>query len=149
MSLKQAVCGVVLVAATAGLTGCGAQSVTSGSVPESSRASAASTAPSSAQAVPASTAPATSSSGPAAAEDVVITITDFQYEVPETVAPGTTVTVVNEDSAPHTVTGQGEGEFNAVAAAGETVTFTAPEEPGEYPIICTYHPQMSATLVVR
>ncbi|GAB2603550.1 hypothetical protein GCM10009696_06280 [Kocuria himachalensis] len=79
----------------------------------------------------------------------MITIRDFQYELPDSVAPGVTVTVINEDAAPHTVTAANEGGFDAIAAAGETVTFTAPEVPGEYPIICTYHPQMSATLVVQ
>jgi plastocyanin len=79
----------------------------------------------------------------------VITIKDFQYELPDSVAPGATVTVINEDAAPHTVTAENDGGFDAIAAGGETVTFTAPEEPGEYPIICTYHPQMSATLVVQ
>ncbi|MHC5560698.1 cupredoxin domain-containing protein [Kocuria sp. U4B] len=153
MNLKRAVFSLVVVAAVAGLTGCGPGSETSGSAPETSPTSAAPTAPStaqsSAQAAPASSAPAASSSAPAAAEDVVITITDFQYDLPASVAPGATVTVINEDTAPHTVTAQDEGGFNAVAAAGETVTFTAPEEPGEYPVICTYHPQMSATLVVQ
>lgn len=143
MNLQQTMLSIAVVAAAAGLTGCGAQSGPSGSVPEATSSSAASIAPSSVQATPAT------SSAPVAAEEVVITIRDFQYELPESVAPGATVTVINEDAAPHTVTAQNEGGFDAIAAAGETVTFTAPEEPGEYPIICTYHPQMSATLVVQ
>lgn len=142
MNLHQAMLSFLVAAAAAGLTGCGAQSGPSGSAPETSPTSVAPTAESSAPAAPAS-------SAPAAAEEVVLTIRDFQYEVPESVTPGATVTVINEDTAPHTVTAQDDGGFNAVAATGETVTFTAPEEPGEYPIICTYHPQMSATLVVQ
>lgn len=134
MNLKQTVCGVVLAAAAASLTGCGPGSETSGPVPETPLTSAAST---------------VQSSAPAAAEEAVITIRDFQYEVPESVAPGATVTVINEDAAPHTVTAESEESFDAIAAGGKTVTFTAPEEPGEYSIICTYHPQMSATLVVQ
>lgn len=149
MNLRQTMLSVAVVAAAAALTGCGAESGPSGSVPAAPSSSAAATAPSSAQAAPASSAPAATSSAPAAAEEVVITIRDFQYELPDSVAPGATVTVINEDAAPHTVTAENEGDFDAVAAGGETVTFTAPEEPGEYPIICTYHPQMSATLVVR
>lgn len=153
MNLRQTMLSVAVVAAAAALTGCGAESGPSGSVPAAPSSSAAATAPSSApssaQAAPASSAPAATSSAPAAAEEVVITIRDFQYELPDSVAPGATVTVINEDAAPHTVTAENEGDFDAIAAGGETVTFTAPEEPGEYPIICTYHPQMSATLVVR
>lgn len=146
MKLKQAMVIVVLAGAAGGLTGCGAEEGPSGSVPSSSVAS---TAASSAPATPASSTPEASSSAPAATEEVVITIRDFQYEVPESVAPGATVTVINEDAAPHTVTAQDDGGFDAMAAGGEKVTFTAPEAPGEYPIICTYHPQMSATLVVQ
>lgn len=149
MNLQRTMLGVAVVAAAVALTGCGAESGPSGSVPASPSSSAASTAPSSAQAAPATSAPAATSSEPAAAEKAVITIREFQYELPDSVAPGATITVVNEDAAPHTVTAERDGDFDAVAAGGETVTFTAPEEPGEYPIICTYHPQMSATLVVR
>lgn len=149
MKLKQAMVIVVLASAAGGLTGCGAQSGPSASVPSDSSSSAASTAASSVPATPASSTPEASSSASATAEDVVITIKDFQYELPASVAPGATVTVINEDTAPHTVTADNDGAFDAVAAGGETVTFTAPEEPGEYPIICTYHPQMSATLVVQ
>jgi plastocyanin len=78
----------------------------------------------------------------------MITIKDFEYEMPESIAPGATVTVVNEDDAPHTVTAKDEGGFDVDVPAGETATFTAPEEAGEYAVICTYHPEMSASLVV-
>lgn len=149
MNLQQTMLSIAVVAAAAGLTGCGAQNGPSGSAPEATTSSVASTAASSAPAPPASSTSEASSSAPAAGEEVGITIRDFQYKLPESVAPGATVTVINEDAAPHTVTAQGDGGFDAIAAAGETVTFTAPEEPGEYPIICTYHPQMSATLVVQ
>lgn len=109
-----------------------------------------------------SASPSTSSSAPAEpssesaepteaaeepAEKVVITISDFAFQVPESVPPGAEVTVVNEDSSYHTVTGD-DGEFDVGARKGEPVTFTAPEEPGEYPFHCTPHPDMQATLVV-
>lgn len=149
MNLKQAMVIVALAGAAGGLTGCGAQSGPAGSVPDAPTSNAVSSAPASVQESPASPAPSATSSESAAAKEVVITIRDFQYELPGRIAPGATVTVINEDAAPHTVTAQDGGGFDAIAAGGETVTFTAPEEPGEYPIICTYHPQMSATLVVR
>ncbi|WP_258069925.1 cupredoxin domain-containing protein [Arthrobacter sp. SX1312] len=84
----------------------------------------------------------------APAEEAVITIADFEYQMPESIAPGAEVTIINEDSAPHTVTAGGDGEFDVEVGAGETVSFTAPEEAGEYEVICTYHPEMSGTLVI-
>lgn len=83
------------------------------------------------------------------AEEVVITVEDFEYDISASVSPGATVTVVNKDSVPHTVTSEEEGLFDATFEGGETVTFTAPEEPGEYPFVCTIHPAMTGTLVVE
>ena len=83
------------------------------------------------------------------AEEVVITVEDFEFDISGSVSPGATITVVNKDSAPHTVTSEEEGLFDATFEGGETVTFTAPEEPGEYPFICTIHPAMTGTLVVE
>ncbi|MFP5335517.1 MAG: cupredoxin domain-containing protein [Actinomycetes bacterium] len=84
----------------------------------------------------------------APAEELVITISDFAFDVPATVPPGAEVTVVNEDSSFHTVTAA-DGAFDVDAPGGETVTFTAPEEPGEYAFSCTPHPRMTATLTVE
>ena len=81
------------------------------------------------------------------AEKVVITISDFAFQVPGPVPPGAEVTVVNEDSSYHTVTAD-DGTFDVGARQGEPVTFTAPEQPGDYPLHCTPHPNMTATLVV-
>ncbi|KRF09418.1 hypothetical protein ASH00_00775 [Arthrobacter sp. Soil782] len=68
--------------------------------------------------------------------------------MPDSVPAGAEITVVNEDTAPHTVTTTETEDFDAIVQGGETVTFTAPSEPGEYPFICTYHPNMTGTLVV-
>lgn len=84
----------------------------------------------------------------AQAEEIVITIRNFEYEMPETVPAGAEITVVNEDTAPHTVTTTETEDFDAIVQGGETTTFTAPSEPGEYPFFCTYHPNMTGTLVV-
>lgn len=92
-------------------------------------------------------APDSGAAGEQSAEEVVITISDFAFEVPESVPPGAEVTVVNEDSSFHTVTAD-DGTFDVGARQGEPVTFTAPDEPGEYPFHCTPHPNMTATLVV-
>ena len=85
-------------------------------------------------------------SEPAGAE-AAITIADFTFSVPETVEPGAEITVTNEDTALHTVTAD-DGAFDVAAPGGETVTFTAPTEPGEYAFHCGPHPDMVATLVV-
>lgn len=81
------------------------------------------------------------------AAEVVITISDFEFEVPDTIPAGAEVTIVNEDSSFHTVTAD-DGAFDVDAPGGESVTFTAPDEPGEYAFHCTPHPNMTATLVI-
>lgn len=82
------------------------------------------------------------------AEDLVLTISDFSYRVPERVEPGATVTVRNEDGVGHTVTSDEEGVFDVVVGPGEQVSFTVPDEAGDYPFHCTPHPAMTGVLVV-
>lgn len=81
-----------------------------------------------------------------------IVISNFGFQ-PSTlvVAPGTKVTVHNEDSAIHTVTNLGSpkgfdtGDINT----GATVTFTAPSTAGAYQYTCEIHQFMHGTLQVR
>lgn len=80
-------------------------------------------------------------------EETVVTISDFAFDVPESVPPGAEITVVNEDGSFHTVTAD-DGTFDVDVPGGETVTFTAPADAGEFAFHCTPHPQMTATLVV-
>lgn len=81
-----------------------------------------------------------------------ITIKDFKYGEPLTVAPGTQITVTNEDTAGHDVVSDDAGKFKTpVLGKGESGTFTAPTEPGTYKYSCSLHPgSMSGigTLVV-
>ena len=84
-----------------------------------------------------------------AAEEVVITIEEFAYDLPDAVPPGAEITVRNMDGVGHTVTADEGGAFDVVVGPGEEVTFTAPSEAGEYPFHCTPHPAMTATLVVE
>ena len=91
-----------------------------------------------------SSSPSEASSAPA--EEIVITIKEFAYEVPESVPAGATVTVVNDDDVAHTVTA--EGDFDVNVAPGETGTFTAPDAAGDYAFICIFHSNMKGTLVV-
>ena len=86
-----------------------------------------------------------SSSAPA--EEVVITIKDFKYSGPDSVSPGAEVVVKNEDAEAHTVTAD-DGEFAVDIAPGETATFTAPDEAGDYDYFCEFHGNMTSTLTV-
>jgi plastocyanin len=68
-----------------------------------------------------------------------IDIKDFQYNPAALqVKVGETVTVKNEDTAPHTVTAK-DGSFNADVPANGSATFTV-SKPGDHPYECTYHP---------
>ncbi|MEU9094969.1 cupredoxin domain-containing protein [Streptomyces sp. NPDC087901] len=81
----------------------------------------------------------------------LITIKDFAFHPAAlTVAPGTKVTVINKDSATHTVTATSGKAFDTgQVKSGQTVTFDAPARPGSYPYICTIHPTMNGSLTVR
>jgi len=83
------------------------------------------------------------------AEPVVITIKDFAFTGPASVAPGATVMVVNEDRSSHTLTSEKDDFDEVLVQGGADGTFTAPTEPGEYAYVCTYHPEMTGTLVVK
>lgn len=91
--------------------------------------------------------PATSAT--AAPAGATITISGMQFGPPLTVAPGTTVTVVNSDSAEHSVTADTGNAFNVEIDGKATATFTAPSAPGTYAYHCSYHPSMHGQLVVQ
>jgi plastocyanin len=89
-----------------------------------------------------------SDSGSGASSADVITIKDFKYTDPASVAPGAKITVKNLDSIAHTVTADSGGSFDDQSQPGNS-TFTAPTKPGTYPYHCTFHPEMHGTLVVK
>ena len=78
----------------------------------------------------------------------LITIADFKYNLTGTVEPGAQVAVTNEDNVGHTVTSDEEGLFDVEVGPGQTITFTAPDEPGEYSYYCIPHPSMVSVLSV-
>lgn len=84
---------------------------------------------------------------PAAATPVIV-IKDFEYQVPDSVPAGTTITVRNDDSEAHTVTSDEGGAFDVTIRAGGTATFPAPAKAGDFPFHCTYHADMHGTLTV-
>jgi plastocyanin len=78
-----------------------------------------------------------------------ITIKNFAFSPASiTVAPGATVTVTNSDSVAHTLTSKSGGFDTGDIQAGQSKTFTAPNNSGSYPYICTIHQYMAGTLTV-
>ncbi len=65
------------------------------------------------------------------------------------VAPGTKITVVNQDRAPHTVTARDNSFETGTIAGGQRGEITAPSSPGTYPYIYSIHPSMTGTLIVK
>ncbi|MEM7339457.1 MAG: cupredoxin domain-containing protein [Actinomycetota bacterium] len=84
----------------------------------------------------------------APAEQVEVVIEGFAFDVPGTIAPGSTITVTNRDGAPHTLTAT-DGAFDTGTIDGGAATaLTLPTEPGTYSIFCEIHPSMTATVTV-
>ncbi len=79
---------------------------------------------------------------------VTVDITDFKYG-PEAlaVAAGTKVTWRNNDAAPHTATVK-DGFDTGTLRKGERKTLTL-ETAGTFAYICTIHPFMTASVIVR
>src|SRR4029077_6520140 len=86
--------------------------------------------------------------GPACADETV-TIKNFDFApMALTVSAGATVTWRNDDEEPHTVVSQ-DGLFRSAAIdGGERFSFKF-EKPGTYKYVCTIHPRMGATIVVK
>lgn len=132
--------GAALIGAVALMTACGGSDSGESSSPSTSSASTSSTSSSTSSDTP-------SESQPAA--EAVITISDFEFSVPDAVPAGAEITVTNKDDVGHTVTADEGDTFDVQIGPGETKTFTAPESAGEYAFHCTPHPAMTSTLVVE
>jgi plastocyanin len=70
------------------------------------------------------------------------------FELPARVSPGSQVSIKNLDAQAHTVTSK-KGGFDVKVDPNGTATLTAPKTPGSYPIVCSFHANMTATLVVQ
>jgi plastocyanin len=78
-----------------------------------------------------------------------ITIDNFTFSPSAlTIATGTTVTWINHDDTPHTVTAQNHTFTSSGLDTDDHFShqFTI---PGAYPYYCTIHPKMTATIIVR
>jgi plastocyanin len=87
----------------------------------------------------------------AAADSAEVVIENFTF-LPAllTVARGTTVTWANHDEEPHNIVNVGQPRrFRSQAVdGGESYSF-AFIEPGTYKYICSIHPHMEGTIVVK
>jgi plastocyanin len=91
-------------------------------------------------------APAASSQ---AAQNVSVTIQNFAFAPAAiTVKAGTTVTWTNNDTAPHTVTGDTSGPGSPQIAPGGTYSYTF-TTAGTFPYHCSIHPNMRAAVTVQ
>ena len=92
-------------------------------------------------------------SSPAAASDSPtnhrVDVVNFAYTPKAiTVSAGTKITWVNHDSTPHTATASDHAFDTATINPGATGSVTI-TKPGTYQYICSFHPFMHATIVVR
>jgi plastocyanin len=81
--------------------------------------------------------------------EVQIVIDNFVFTPSDvTVAPGTRVTWINKDEAPHTATSV-DKKFNSGGLDTDDKFSFVFRDKGEYPYLCTLHPQMKATIKVK
>ena len=96
---------------------------------------------------PANHTPAAAASNDAAGPTV--SIGNFSFDPPTlTIPAGTTVTWVNRDDVPHTVTANDKRFASAALDSDERFShqFTA---PGTYPYYCAVHTHMTARIIVK
>jgi plastocyanin len=94
----------------------------------------------------AGTTPAASAPSAAKTTAQTVTIKDFKFGAPLTITKGTTVTWKNADSAPHNVVGDTFKTADLTKGKSDTVTFA---KAGTFNYVCTFHPFMKGTVVVR
>jgi plastocyanin len=85
----------------------------------------------------------------AASATHTVVIADMKF-APETltVKPGDTVVWVNKDFFPHTATAQDRSFDSREIATNKSWKYVAGAK-GEFPYVCTLHPTMKATLIVK
>lgn len=85
--------------------------------------------------------------GAAFAKDYTVTINNMAYgKVPAGLKVGDTITWVNQDTVPHTVTAR-DKSFNLAVDRGAHAKMTL-DKPGNFQIYCLYHPMMRSALKV-
>ena len=100
-------------------------------------------------AAPARPGPGQPASGPRSAPGVTIVIENMQFVPPTlSVRRGERVTWVNKDIVPHDVTAHDKSFDSGSIAAGATWS-TVAGHAGRVDYACSFHPTMTATLIVR
>jgi plastocyanin len=93
--------------------------------------------------------PAASSCTAAAPATHTVTVENMAFNPASlTVKRGDRIVWVNKDLFPHTATAARKGFDSGEIAAQSSWTYVA-DGSGEYAYLCSYHPTMKATLVVR
>ena len=83
------------------------------------------------------------------ADTTMITIQNYAFMPPELVVkPGTTVTWVNKDDSPHTITSTDHVVASKAMDTDDQYSFTF-EKEGDYKYFCTLHPYMVGLVKVR
>ncbi|MGH9071980.1 MAG: cupredoxin domain-containing protein [Acidimicrobiales bacterium] len=90
--------------------------------------------------------------GGSAGKSTTIDISNFTFlTCPDTVSPGASITVNNQDTVTHTLTEiqpTAEGFNTGNIGPNSTKTFTAPTKAGTYYYDCSIHPYMLGVLIV-
>jgi len=87
------------------------------------------------------------SAAPALAADHVVAMANMNYgRLPADIKVGDTITWVNRDTVPHTVTAR-DKSFDLRLGPGQKGTITA-SKPGSFPFYCIYHATMRGVLKV-
>ncbi|MEV0245647.1 hypothetical protein AB0H76_03550 [Nocardia sp. NPDC050712] len=86
---------------------------------------------------------------PAPIASTTITIDERTFSVVPPIRPGAVVTAVNNDQVKHSITSKRAGLFDYEIGPRQTITFTAPAEPGVHPFYCRYHAFMEDSFTIR
>jgi plastocyanin len=94
-------------------------------------------------------APAAGPEKPARGKTHTVTMEGMRFHPDDlTVAPGETITWVNEDLVPHSATSETAGFDSKEVEAGKSWSVTV-SKTGDFPYVCTLHRKMTAVLHVR
>ena len=86
---------------------------------------------------------------PVRASDIEVKIDNFTFNPKQvTVKAGDSITWVNHDDIPHTVTSQTQAFRSKALDTDDKFSFTF-ATPGTYSYFCALHPQMTGTIVVE
>ncbi len=83
----------------------------------------------------------------APAASATITIDGFAFSGVTEVPAGTVLTVINNDTAPHTFTAE-DGSFDSGSLNPEDAFQITLDTPGTYTYFCAFHPSMTGTITV-